>query len=122
MLSKLGIIEWKIRVDDPGDWIGLGVGVGDIQAWTSDAADCDMRHLWIAPSNAPRVMKVRVAIASHGQAKLTLHDVIGGQLDDNRVAHWPPARAAYPQVTFGRRPGQVTMLEAPRFIPYGCAK
>jgi hypothetical protein len=122
LLTKLGIIEWKIRVDDPGDWIGLGVGVGDIAAWTSKASDCDMRHLWIAPSNAPRTMKVRVAIASHGQAKLTVHDVVGQQLDDNRVAHWQPGRAAFPQVTFGRRAGQVTMLEAPRFIPFGCAK
>jgi hypothetical protein len=121
-LVSNGIVEWKLRIDDPGSWIGLGVGVGDDFNALANSASCDTRHLWIAPTNVPRFVKLRVAIGPHKHAKLTVHDAIGRQLDDNRIPHWNMSKLAYPQVSFGEVPGSVTLMDVPHVLPHPSVK
>lgn len=109
-------VEWKLRVDDCGSWVGVGVGVGDDFNALCQSQTCDTRHLWIAPTNAPRFLRLRVVVGPHKRCKLTIHDIVGRQLDDNRIPHWPTGRLAYPQVTFGATPGHVVMVESPHGV------
>jgi hypothetical protein len=118
LIGSGNTVEWKVRIDDPGSWIGLGVGVGDDFNALANTASCDTRHLWIAPTNVPRMVKLRVTVGPHRHAKLTIHDSIGRQLDDNRIPHWNVGKLAYPQVSFGETPGAVTMVDPPHILPH----
>ncbi|KAG5470544.1 hypothetical protein LSCM1_01788 [Leishmania martiniquensis] len=111
-------VQWAIRVEDPGDWVGLGVGVGNtIDAWEQGSTN-DLSHLWIVPhSFSAQVLYLRVAVnASSGHAKLTVHDARGKQLDAGEVPQWNAARPAYPQATFGGHIGTVRMIEIPHIV------
>ncbi|KAG5470958.1 hypothetical protein CUR178_02264 [Leishmania enriettii] len=111
-------VQWAIRVEDPGDWVGLGVGVGNtIDAWEHGSTN-DLSHLWIVPlSMTAQVLYLRVAVnASSGHAKLTVHDARGKQLDAGEVPQWNAARPAYPQATFGGHIGRVRMIEIPHIV------
>ncbi|CUG86052.1 Hypothetical protein, putative [Bodo saltans] len=110
-------VSWTLRIQDPGDWVGVGVGVGAIGAvWRNvtrpGEAASDLSHLWIVPSRAPRVLVLRVTM-TNGIARLTVHDKSGKQLDDGRIAHWHALRSCFPQVTFGGRVGSVALLREP---------
>lgn len=112
------VVSWTLKIQDPGDWVGVGVGVGPIgAAWRNvtrpGEAASDLSHLWIVPSRAPRVVVLRVTL-SNGIARLTVHDKTGKQLDDGRIAHWHAQRSCFPQVTFGGRVGSVALLREPR--------
>ncbi|KPI90819.1 hypothetical protein ABL78_0052 [Leptomonas seymouri] len=111
-------IQWAIRVEDPGDWVGLGVGVGNtIDAWEQGNTN-DLSHLWIVPASMTgNVLYLRVTVqASSGHAKLTVHDVRGKQIDAGEVPQWNAARPSYPQATFGGRVGTVRMIEMPHAV------
>ena len=111
MTQRFQSVEWKLRVDEPGEYVGLGVVV------TRNIDTPGSAHVWLCPAQGmPRVVKIRVAIGPHGMAKLSVFDVFGRQLDDGRVAHWQPSRSAFPVVTFGSKPGKVTMLEPPTIV------
>lgn len=118
LLLKSSTVEWKLRIDDPGTWIGIGVRVGDDENSLGGGDVNESRHLWIAPPNVPRVVKCRVVPGPHGTAKLTIHDTVGRQLDDNRIPHWNKMKAAFPQVSFGSERGSVTMIEMPHPVLY----
>nr|CAJ2479017.1 unnamed protein product [Leishmania braziliensis] len=111
-------VQWAIRVENPGDWVGLGVGVGStIDAWEQGSTN-DLSHLWIVPvAMMGQVVYLRVAVnASSGHAKLTVHDARGKQLDAGEVPHWNAARPSYPQATFGGHIGTVRMIEIPHLV------
>lgn len=111
-------IQWAIRVEDPGDWVGLGVGVGNtIDAWEQGSTN-DLSHLWIVPASMTgSTLYLRVAVQpSSGHAKLTVHDVRGKQLDAGEVPQWNAARPSYPQATFGGHVGTVRMIEVPHAV------
>jgi hypothetical protein len=119
LLTHEGVaVSWILRIQDPGDWVGVGVGVGAIGAvWRNvtrpGEAASDLSHLWIVPSRAPRVLILRVTM-TNGIARLSVHDKAGKQLDDGRIAHWHAQRSCFPQVTFGGRVGSVALLREPR--------
>ncbi|KPA84684.1 hypothetical protein ABB37_01192 [Leptomonas pyrrhocoris] len=111
-------IQWAIRVEDPGDWVGLGVGVGNtIDAWEQGSTN-DLSHLWIVPASMTgSVLCLRVTVQpSSGHARLTVHDARGKQLDDGEVPQWNAARPSYPQATFGGHVGIVRMIEVPHAV------
>ncbi|TPP43661.1 hypothetical protein CGC21_20300 [Leishmania donovani] len=111
-------VQWAIRIDDPGDWVGLGVGVGNtIEAWEQGSTN-DLSHLWIVPASMTgQVLYLRVAVSSSsGHAKLTVHDVRGKQVDAGEVPQWNAARPSYPQATFGGHIGSVRMIEIPHVV------
>ncbi|CAG9580217.1 conserved hypothetical protein [Leishmania major strain Friedlin] len=111
-------VQWAIRIDDPGDWVGLGVGVGNtIEAWEQGSTN-DLSHLWIVPASMTgQVLYLRVAVSSSsGHAKLTVHDVRGKQVDGGEVPQWNAARPSYPQATFGGGIGSVRMIEIPHVV------
>ncbi|CBZ29531.1 conserved hypothetical protein [Leishmania mexicana MHOM/GT/2001/U1103] len=111
-------VQWAIRIDDPGDWVGLGVGVGNtIEAWEQGSTN-DFSHLWIVPASMTgQVLYLRVAVSSSsGHAKLTVHDVRGKQVDAGEVPQWNATRPSYPQATFGGHIGSVRMIEIPHVV------
>jgi hypothetical protein len=111
-------IQWAIRVEDPGDWVGLGVGVGNtIDAWEQGSTN-DLSHLWIVPASMTgHVLYLRVSVQpSSGHAKLTVHDARGKQVDAGEVPQWNAARPSYPQATFGGQVGTVRMIEVPHAV------
>lgn len=111
-------IQWAIRVEDPGDWVGLGVGVGNtIDAWEQGSTN-DLSHLWIVPASMTgNVLYLRVSVQpSSGHAKLTVYDVRGKQLDAGEVPQWNATRPSYPQATFGGHVGTVRMIEMPHAV------
>lgn len=118
--GRLRCVQWTIRVEDPGDWVSIGVGVGTtIDVWERGRSN-DLSHLWIVPSlpctDRP-TYQVRVTVQpTVGHAKLSIHDSRGKQLDDASIPQWNAARVCYPQVTFGGRVGQVRMTQAPHLI------
>lgn len=109
-------VEWAIRMDDYGDWVGIGVGVGTPMEsiGTPDSAN-DLSHLWLAPfGSGGETYLIRVIAQRNGKAKLHIHDRRGKQLDDGRIPQWNFQRACYPQVTFGGRVGRAELVEIPR--------
>ncbi|KAG5496204.1 hypothetical protein JKF63_02505 [Porcisia hertigi] len=111
-------VQWAVRVEDPGDWVGLGVGVGStIDAWEQGSAN-DLSHLWIVPASMKnQVLYLRVAVnAGSGHAKLKVHDARGRPLDCDEVPQWNATRPSYPQATFGGVIGSVRMIEIPHIV------
>ncbi|KAK7199750.1 hypothetical protein NESM_000021100 [Novymonas esmeraldas] len=111
-------VQWAIRVEDAGDWVGLGVGVGNtIDAWEQGSTN-DLSHLWIVPASlTSQVLYLRVVVNSgSGHAKLTVHDARGKQLDAGEVPQWNAGRPSYPQATFGGHIGVVRMVEMPHAV------
>ena len=117
MIKKTCMVEWRLKIDDHGDWVGAGVAVGAELADLATGAAADTRHLWIAPAHFPRILRLRISVGPHNHAKLTIHDNNGNQLDDNRVPHWPVNKPCFPQVSFGKVKGKVTMLDPPHVEP-----
>ena len=106
-------VEWRLRIEDSGDWLGIGVGVGgQLDEWAKGGV-FDLHHLWIVPPSAPRVVTLRITPISNGNMKLTIHRPSGQQLDDGRIPHWHCTRTAFPQVSFAGRQGRVTMVATP---------
>jgi hypothetical protein len=109
------VIQWVLKVDDPGDWVGVGVGVGGtLDSW-ANGTSFDLMHLWIVPQRSPKLLVLRVE-RDGVHAKLRVFDRRGKRLDDNRIPHWNATRPAYPQVSFGGRNGRVVMLQGPHRI------
>ncbi|RNF23808.1 uncharacterized protein Tco025E_02709 [Trypanosoma conorhini] len=111
-------LEWALRVDDPGEWVGIGVGVGaGLKAWAASRTP-DLSHLWVVTlGNTRRVFLLRVTVNPNvGHAKLSIHDGKGKRLDDGRIPQWNATRSCYPQVTFGGRIGEVHLVEGPRVV------
>ena len=106
-------LEWKLRIEDSGEWLGVGVGVGGtLESW-AEGSVFDLHHLWVVPSGSPRLLVVRLSRMGNVNVKLTIHDRSGRQLDDGRIPHWNVKRSCYPQVSFGGRHGRVVMVSAP---------
>ena len=106
-------VEFRLRVDDGGDWLGVGVGVGgSLESW-AEGSVFDLHHLWVVPPGSPRLLVVRLTRMGNGNVKLTVHDRGGRQLDDGRIPHWNVKRSCFPQVSFGGRHGKVVMVSAP---------
>jgi hypothetical protein len=109
-------VQWTLRVDDPGDWVGVGVGVGgSLDQWHSGET-FDLSHLWIVLPRTPKTLVLRVTAIANGNAKLSVLDKRGKQLDDGRIAHWNIQRPCFPQVSFGGRNGKVTMVSTPQVV------
>ncbi|ESL08530.1 hypothetical protein TRSC58_03765 [Trypanosoma rangeli SC58] len=111
-------LEWTLRVEDPGEWVGIGVGVGGgLKAWAASRTP-DLSHLWVVTrSNTRHVFLLRVTFNPNvGHAKLSIHDGKGKRLDDGRIPQWNATRSCYPQVTFGGRIGEVNLLDWPRVV------
>lgn len=134
-------IEWTLRVDDPGECLGVGVCVGqppnlisELSSSSTTTADkkknnrdssgnnnlvpSDMNHTCLLISVAPRKrIRVRATLGPHGAVKLSVFDATSGRLlDDGSVPHWAQNKTAYPQVSFGERSGKVVMVKAPSFV------
>ena len=106
-------LEWKLRIEDSGDWLGVGVGVGGtLESW-AEGSVFDLHHLWVVPQGSPRLLIVRLSRMGNVNVKLSIHDRTGRQLDDGRIPHWNVKRSCYPQVSFGGRHGRVVMVSAP---------
>nr|CCC54054.1 conserved hypothetical protein, fragment [Trypanosoma vivax Y486] len=117
-VSRAPTLQWTLRIDDPGDWLGIGVGVGgDQQTWQVSGVP-DLSHLWVVPDDAVQQKFVlRVTLSPRiGHAKLSIHDNRGRRLDDNNIPQWRATRSCYPQVTFGGRIGVVRLVEGPSII------
>ena len=113
LLTNTKSIQWRLRIDEPGDWVAVGVGVGGpIQSWV-DGEVYDSGHLWVVPRGAPRVLQFDVVVGQQQNAKLVILDAHGKRLDDGRIPRWNAKRTSYPQVSFGRIQGRVTMLDPP---------
>eukprot|EP00796_Vickermania_ingenoplastis_P013284 gene13284-9125_t len=109
-------IQFGFRVDDYGDWVGIGVGVGVPIDTFADAGTSDLSHLWIVPYGAEGETYI-LRIHEHcGHGKLSVHDRRGKQLDDGRIPRWKADRPCYPQVTFGGKIGHVELVETPHVI------
>ena len=116
MIEEGKLIQWVLRVDDPGDWVGVGVGVGgSIEQWHTGQT-FDLSHLWIVSPRMPKTLVLRISSIANGNAKLSIFDKRGKQLDDGRIAHWNTLRPCFPQVSFGGRNGKVTMIETPHAV------
>ncbi|SCU67802.1 uncharacterized protein TEOVI_000860200 [Trypanosoma equiperdum] len=111
-------LQWTLRVDDPGEWVGIGVGVGgNLTTWSENHTP-DLGHLWVVPEGARRQhFNLRVTLAPRvGHAKLTVHNTNGKQLDDGHIPQWRAARSCYPQITFGGRIGDVRLIDGPQLL------
>ncbi|KEG15369.1 hypothetical protein DQ04_00091030 [Trypanosoma grayi] len=111
-------LQWVLRVEDPGDWVGVGVGVGgSLEAWAVSRTP-DLSHLWVVTCGDSRhTFTLRVTVnPSVGHAKLSIHDGKGKQLDDGRIPQWNATRSCYPQVTFGGRIGEVHLIDGPHMM------
>ena len=113
------VVEWHLRVDDPGEclWVGASVGA-DLTDIQSGAAPTDMNHMCMLMAPPSRKLRVRLSLGTHGAIKLSVHDASGRQLDDGRTPHWPQGRLAYPQVAFGGRAGAATLTRAPEVVSH----
>lgn len=111
-------LQWVLRVEDPGEWVGIGVGVGgNIQTWTA-CRTVDLSHLWVVTSNDTRhTFMLRVTVSSSVKhAKLSIHDARGKRLDDGRIPQWNATRSCFPQITFGGQIGEVFLVDAPHLV------
>ncbi|ORC88338.1 uncharacterized protein TM35_000172100 [Trypanosoma theileri] len=116
--TKPKYLQWTLKVNDPGEWVGIGVGVGSSpQSWCEGQIP-DLSHLWLVTcGNTRHTFTLRVTLnPSVGHAKLSIHDQKGRQLDDGRIPQWNAARTCYPQVTFGGRIGEVNLIEGPHVV------
>ena len=110
--AKLRTVQWSLRIDDPGDWVGVGVAVGaSLDSWQSGQS-FDLSHLFFITAHTPRTLVLRISIVG-AQCYLGVHDRHGKRLDDARIAHWHHSRPAFPQVSFGGKHGRVSLLNIP---------
>ncbi|EAN85803.1 hypothetical protein, conserved [Trypanosoma cruzi] len=116
--TKPKCLQWALRVEDPGEWVGIGVGVGGgLKSWSANRTP-DLSHLWVVTCGDTRyIFILRVTVQSSVKhAKLSIHDGKGKRIDDGRIPQWNATRSCYPQVTFGGRIGEVYLMDGPRFV------
>lgn len=115
---KEAVIEWSIRIDDYGNWVGIGVGVGTrMELIGTPNSTSDLAHLWLPPyGTGGETYFVRVTAQRNGRAKLSVHGRRGKVLDDWSVPQWHSERPCYPQVTFGGKVGHAELVQVPCII------
>lgn len=116
--SKQKVVQWAVRIKDPGEWVGIGVAVGKTRdAYIDRSVSNDLSHLWIPPLTASKNEVYWLRASFHnGLAKLSIHDKRGKRIDNGRIPQWNAQRPSYPQATFGGKPGIVELVEQPHVV------